>query len=164
MCICQSVCLTPLQSGITFDPLDGSRPNFQGHPNSSQNFLGRQLDPRVREVRQGPKSAFSSQTISSQGFETGGPCYTFLATGGQGKNNVRSGILILGPWPKIWDEKARLAKTGGVSLVKECIFHVFNKNALLLKKLLASFVSLIENFHHNFSSLKTMKNVCLILS
>ena len=45
-------------------------------------------------------SDFSAKSISSQGFGAGELCHTFLETGGQGKQNVLSGILIFGPRPK----------------------------------------------------------------
>ena len=95
------VCVSPLQSQLTFDMLVGSARNFQGLLNSSQVIFGRVTrTPGPLGSGPDPKKRVSAESISSEGFGVGGSCLTFTETGRQGEQNVGSGILIFGLLPE----------------------------------------------------------------
>ena len=79
--VCLSMCLSPLQSELTFDPMVRSWTKFQGHPNSLQAIFGQ--PPSGSDPDH--KRAFLSKSISSQRIGAGGLCHTILEMGGQGK-------------------------------------------------------------------------------
>ena len=73
MCVCVSVCVSPLQSQITFDLFLGWQKNIQGLLNSLKVSFGQVIwtsGPRDQALT--PKNGVSRKSISSWGFGQGG--------------------------------------------------------------------------------------------
>ena len=77
--VCVSVCLSPLQSKIAFDPVVGSQPNVKGHLNSLQVIFKQACSVRPNP----PKRRFLPIYLFPGLWGRG--CNTFSEMGGCGK-------------------------------------------------------------------------------